>query len=168
MLLPMETELALFGLGANIGNPRRQLALAVERLRGLLTDVRASGVYHTRPVGYAEQPDFLNLVVTGRSREPPERLLAAALEIEQGLGRIRTFPNAPRTIDIDLLAVGERVIERTGLRLPHPRMHERAFVLVPLAEVAPSWRHPTLGQTAEEMLTALPHAEGVERLGPLT
>ena len=165
---PVQRELALFGLGANLGNPQRQLALAVERLRPLLTDVRVSDVYRTRPVGYAEQPDFLNLVIAGDTAEPPERLLAAALEIERELGRIRTFPNAPRTIDIDLLAAGERAVDRAGLHLPHPRLHERAFVLVPLAEVAPEWRHPVLGTTVAEMLAALPDAGGVERLGPLT
>lgn len=163
----MNSHLAFFGLGANIGDPLGQLGEAVARLRALLTDVRVSGVYRTRPVGYAEQPDFYNLVVAGRTAEAPGRLLAAALEIERGLGRVRTFANAPRTIDIDLLAVGEQVIEAEGLHLPHPRLHERPFVLVPLAEVAAGWRHPLFGTTPDEMLALLPDVSGVERVGEL-
>jgi 2-amino-4-hydroxy-6-hydroxymethyldihydropteridine diphosphokinase len=157
----------LFGLGSNLGRPRRQLAAAVEMLRSAVEGVRVSSVYRTTPVGFAEQPDFLNIVLAGSSSEPPERLLAEALRIEGELGRVRTFPNAPRTIDIDLLALSDIVIEKQGLVLPHPRLHQRPFVLVPLAEVAPEWRHPVLGLTAEEMLAALSEKGGVERIGEL-
>ena len=157
----------IFGLGSNLGRPRRQLATAVERLRSVVEGVRVSGVYRTRPVGFEEQPDFLNLVLVGSSAQPPERLLSEALRIERELGRVRTFPNAPRTIDIDLLAIGEIVLESEGLTLPHPRLHLRPFMLVPLAEVAPEWRHPILDLTAPEMLAALSEKGGVERIGEL-
>lgn len=157
----------ILGLGSNIGRPRRQLAAAVEMLRSVVQDARVSGVYRTEPVGFAEQPDFFNLVLVGRSSEPPRRLLAEALRIERELGRVRTFPNAPRTIDIDLLAVGDTILEDAGLILPHPRLPHRAFVLVPLAEVAPEWRHPVLHLTATEMLAGVTNAGRVERVGEL-
>lgn len=161
------TEQVLFGLGSNIGRPRRQLALAVAKLREVLNGVRVSGVYRTEPVGYAEQPDFYNLVLVGKSADPPRRLLSEALRIERELGRVRTFPNAPRTIDIDLLAAGDLVVDKARITLPHPRLQHRAFVLVPLAEVAPEWRHPLLHQTAAEMLSALTDPGRVERVGEL-
>jgi len=157
----------LLGLGANLGDPRRQLAEAVASLGARMEDVRVSSVYRTEPVGHRDQPDFLNLVVRGRTRLPPEALLREVLAIERWLGRERSFPNAPRTIDIDLLAYGDRVMETPELTLPHPRMARRGFVLHPLAEVAPEWIHPTLGQTARELLSAAPSLERVEWAGRL-
>jgi 2-amino-4-hydroxy-6-hydroxymethyldihydropteridine diphosphokinase len=139
----------------------------VADLGGLLGDLRLSSVYRTEPVGLREQPDFLNLVASGTTRLPPEHLLAAALEIEARQGRMRSVPNAPRTLDVDLLDVGGRVLDVPGLTLPHPRLAERAFVLVPLAEVEPEWRHPVLGAGAAELLSRLAAPGRVERLGAL-
>jgi 2-amino-4-hydroxy-6-hydroxymethyldihydropteridine diphosphokinase len=96
-----------------------------------------------------------------------EALLRAGLAVEAGQGRVRGVRNGPRTLDIDLLDYGGEILESDALVLPHPRLHERAFVLVPLAEVAPEWRHPVLGRTAEELLSGLTGTEGVERLSPL-
>src|SRR5690606_22413976 len=96
-----------------------------------------------------------------------ERLLAAALAIERELGRVRSFPNAPRSIDIDLLSWGGVAVDSPTLTLPHPRLHQRAFVLVPLAEVAPEWRHPLLNLTAVELLARLDDPERVEHAGNL-
>lgn len=158
----------LFALGSNIGRPRLQLASAVEQLRTVVEGVRLSGLYRTEPIGFTQQPDFYNIVVVGSSTQTPERLLGEALRIERELGRVRTFPNAPRTIDIDLLASGDTVVDSARLTLPHPRLHERPFVLAPLAEVFPDWRHPTLELTAAEMLERLPQRARVERVGELT
>jgi 2-amino-4-hydroxy-6-hydroxymethyldihydropteridine diphosphokinase len=160
-------EAVLLGLGANLGDPVRQLARAVERLREVVEVEAVSSVYRTEPVGHREQPDFHNLVVRGRTALAPHDLLARAQEIERELGRVRTFTNAPRSIDLDLLACGERVLDTPDLVLPHPRMHQRAFVLVPLAEVAPEWRHPVFKRTARELLQQAPTPARVERWGEL-
>ena len=163
---PCELELALFGLGGNLGDPLSQLAAATERLARELGGVRCSSVYRTAPVGFVDQPPFLNLVCAGWTALDPAELLLRAQGVERALGRERTFPNAPRTIDVDLLAVGDRVLDGPDLILPHPRMHDRAFVLVPLAEVAPGWRHPRLGRTAAELMGARQSLQGVEWFAP--
>lgn len=157
----------LLGLGANLGDPVAQLALAVELLRAHVRVERVSAVYRTQPVGHAEQPDFYNLVVAGRTALPPAELLAAAQGIEEGMGRVHSFRNAPRVIDVDLLAHGEQVMRTAALTLPHPRLHLRGFVLHPLAEIAPDWRHPVLERTARELLSSATALERVEPLGPL-
>lgn len=160
-------EEVLLGLGANLGEPAEQLARAVEMLAAHVDIDRVSSLYRSEPVGHAEQPDFHNLVVAGRTRLPPMELLGAAQEIEGALGRRRIFRNAPRTMDIDLLAYGDRVMRTLALILPHPRLHLRGFVLHPLAEVAPEWMHPVLGRTARELLSSATALERVERIGPL-
>lgn len=157
----------VLGLGANLGDPLRQLAAAVEAIRGFADDVRVSSVYRTEPVGYADQPDFHNLVVIGTTALPPAAVLRRILAIEGDLGRERTFRNAPRVIDIDLLAHGDSVVRTAELTLPHAEIATRGFVLHPLAEVAPEWVHPELGKTARELLSAAPKLERVERVGPL-
>jgi 2-amino-4-hydroxy-6-hydroxymethyldihydropteridine diphosphokinase len=157
----------LLGLGANLGDPRRQLAEAVARLRGLVEDVRVSSVYRTEPVGHRDQPDFYNGVVGGWTSLPPLELLRGMLAIERALGRERTFANAPRLIDIDLLAYGRVVMETPELTLPHPGIAHRGFVLHPLAEIAPDWVHPVLARTARELLSAAGPLERVEPAGRL-
>jgi 2-amino-4-hydroxy-6-hydroxymethyldihydropteridine diphosphokinase len=157
----------LLGLGANLGDPAAQLARAVELLRAHVDVRRVSSLYRSAAEGYAEQPDFLNLVVAGRTELDARALLAAAQGVERALGRERSFPNAPRTLDVDLLAHGDRVLASPGLVLPHPRLHLRGFVLHPLVEVAPDWRHPVLERTARELLASARSLGRVERLGPL-
>lgn len=157
----------LLGLGANLGDPVGQLARAVERMRAFVHVDRVSSVYRTEPVGYVDQPEFRNVVVAGRTALEPADLLAATRRVEDALGRRRSFPNAPRTIDIDLLAFGDRVMDTPALVLPHPRLHARGFVLYPLAEVAPEWVHPVLGRSARELLADAAGLEAVERMGPL-
>lgn len=148
--------LAYVGLGANIGEPRRQLLGALEELDRLPgTRLRArSSLYRSAPVGYAAQPDFLNAVAALDTELEPAALLDALQAIEAGHGRERSFRNAPRTLDLDLLLYGERIERTDRLTLPHPRMHERSFVLQPLAEIAPEAAVPGRG-TASELLASL-------------
>jgi 2-amino-4-hydroxy-6-hydroxymethyldihydropteridine diphosphokinase len=166
MQTPVATPV-LLGLGANLGDPVAQLSAAVRALGGAVQVTRVSSVWRTEPVGHAGQPDFYNLVVAGTTRLDPAGLLAAAHGVEAGLGRVRSFANAPRTIDVDPLDVGGMVMEGPRLVLPHPRMAGRAFVLLPLAEVAPRWRHPVLKRTARELLEAARGLERAERWGAL-
>lgn len=162
--MPQKVVLAL---GANIGDPIVQLQGAVEALGEVVEVQQISSLYRTAPEGVHDQPDFHNLVLTARSTLEPLRLLQEAMRIEAEIGRVRSYRNAPRPIDIDLIDVGGTILTSPTLTLPHPRMHLRAFVLVPLVEVAPDWRHPVLQRTAAELLALLPDNGGVERLGPL-
>jgi 2-amino-4-hydroxy-6-hydroxymethyldihydropteridine diphosphokinase len=153
---------AFVGLGANLGEPRSQLEQAFIELDAIphTRVVRTSSLYRTEPVGYAAQPPFVNAVAQLETALPAERLLAELQAIEARHGRNRSFPNAPRTLDLDLLLFGKAVIQTPALEVPHPRMHERAFVLVPLLEIAPQAGIPGLGPARRFLKTA----QGVEKL----
>ncbi len=157
--------LAYVGLGANLGGPRRQLEQALAELAGLPETrlLRRSSFYRTRPIGYAEQADFVNAVAQLETALAAEPLLAELHAIEVRHGRERSFANAPRTLDLDLLLHGNAVICTENLKLPHPRMHERAFVLAPLVEIAPDVAVPGRG-LARDLLAACT-AQRVERTG---
>lgn len=144
-----EGERVFIGLGANLGDARATLARAVEALGALpLTRVVAlSALYRSAPVD-AQGPDFVNAVAELRTGLTPPELLQALQAIEQAHGRQRPHRHAPRTLDLDLLLYGQRVVEVPGLTVPHPRLHERAFVLRPLADLAPGLGHPRLGPLA--------------------
>lgn len=147
--------LAYVGLGANLGEPRRQLQEALDEL-GRLPDTRISArssFYRSAPLGYTAQPDFLNAVAELQTGLAPETLLEGLQQVELRHGRQRSFPNAPRTLDLDLLLYGSESIASDRLTLPHPRMHERAFVLKPLVEIDPDIAIPGRG-TAQELLAA--------------
>ena len=153
---------AFVGLGANLGDPRRQVEQAFRDLQALPHTrlVKTSSLYRTAPVGYAAQPPFVNAVAELETSLAAERLLAELHAIEARYARKRSFPNAPRTLDLDLLLFGDRVISKHGLEVPHPRMHERAFVLVPLLEIAPQAEIPGRGAARAFLNTR----ENVERL----
>lgn len=133
-------RMVTYSLGSNLGDRLEYLQSAVDLLRMTpgLTVTGVSSVYETEPVGYLDQPDFLNIVVVAESTLASTVMLERAHAIEEGLDRVRTIRNGPRTIDIDLIAVGDRVINGDIITLPHPRAHERAFVLVPWLEVDPA------------------------------
>jgi 2-amino-4-hydroxy-6-hydroxymethyldihydropteridine diphosphokinase len=144
------------GLGSNLGDREATLRSAVRELEHAgIQILRLSSFYETEPQGYAAQPWFLNAVAEARTELFPRQLLHRAQAIERALGRKRSFPNAPRTIDIDILLFGNFIIHAPGLEVPHPRYRERRFVLAPLAELAPDLRDPVTKQTAREMLAAL-------------
>ena len=139
--------LAYVGLGANLGEPLQQLEEALTAMSGLpRTRIAArSSFYRSAPVGYEAQPDFVNAVAAVDTGLAPGELLEGLQGIERRHGRERSFPNAPRTLDLDILLYGDERIARPGLTVPHPRMHQRAFVLQPLVEIAPDTVVPGRG-----------------------
>lgn len=167
VLPPRRREAFVFlGLGSNLGDRLAHLQDAVELLHarpGIRIDA-VSGVYETDPVGGPEQEAFLNMAVRAATRSSPRRVLAACQGVEQALGRVRTVRWGPRTIDIDILLYEQRVISTRRLEVPHPRLVERPFALVPLAEVAPGWRLPD-GRSVAEVLAGLAPVEGVRQVG---
>lgn len=144
-------------LGSNIGNREANLRDAIARLEAPdLRVTRVSPAYETEPVDYRDQRWFLNLVVEAETTLFPMMLLARTGRIERELGRVRTVPKGPRTIDIDILLYGNAVVRTAALEIPHPRMGERRFVLAPLADLAPELRHPITHEPVRRMLEAAP------------
>jgi len=142
---------AYVGLGSNLQQPLHQLLKAFDALSALpRTQMLArSSLYRSAPVGKTDQPDFVNAVAALRTGLAPGELLQAVLQLEAQQGRVRSQPNAPRTLDLDLLLFDAQIIHQPGLDVPHPRMHERAFVLMPLAELDPKLIIPGRGAVAE-------------------
>jgi 2-amino-4-hydroxy-6-hydroxymethyldihydropteridine diphosphokinase len=154
-------ETAYIALGSNLpspaGTPAETLDAATARLSELGRVTACSRYHQTEPVGYAAQPPFLNAVAALETDLEPEALLERLLEIERSLGRDRShgIPNGPRTLDLDLLLYGQQVIATSHLQVPHPRMTERGFVLIPLVEIAPGLIHPLACKSMKELLKDL-------------
>ena len=142
-------------LGSNLGNKAAHLDWAVSRLRGFIGGLEVSSYIETAPVGVPDQPDFLNAAIVGHTDLPPRAVLEALLALEAERGRVREKAGEPRPLDLDLILYGNMVIDEPGLAVPHPRFRERAFVLGPLAEIAPSIVDPVSGRTVAELAEAL-------------
>jgi 2-amino-4-hydroxy-6-hydroxymethyldihydropteridine diphosphokinase len=156
------------GLGSNLGDRQAALEEALRRLEGLGFDTtRRSSTWQTEPVGGPPQGWFLNAVVAGETSLGPEELLQACLDTEREMGRVRAEKNGPRLIDVDILLFGEMRREGPGLVIPHPRLHERLFVLEPLHEIAPTLRHPVLGLTVGELRERCPDTSTVRLWTPV-
>jgi 2-amino-4-hydroxy-6-hydroxymethyldihydropteridine diphosphokinase len=149
--------IAYISLGSNVGDREAHLHGALAQLGTLGKLRQVSSFYDTAPVGLVEQPRFLNAVTELDTELPPERLMRVLLEVEIALGRDRkdSVPKGPRTIDLDLLLYDQQVLDTPELTLPHPAMHERAFVLGPLVEIAPNAFHPVFMRSARQLLDAL-------------
>ena len=160
-----EDGLVLIGLGANLpspyGEPPATLRAALDRLAAAgVKTLRRSRFWHSAPVPVSDDPWYVNAVAAVETDLPPERLLAVLHEIEAEFGRVRSIVNAPRLIDLDLLAYGREIRAEGAPLLPHPRMAERAFVLLPLADIAPAWRHPD-GRPLPELIAGLAEDQAV-------
>ncbi len=154
------------GLGSNIGDRAANLERALEYLAQPLRLVEQSTIYDTAPEGNEHQPRFLNMVCRVATLLEPLQLLALTQSIERKLGRHPGHPDSPRPLDIDILFYGEKVIKEKGLTVPHPRLHSRAFVLIPLSEIAPGLMHPSLKKSAAVLLKELGEIRGVVKWVP--
>jgi 2-amino-4-hydroxy-6-hydroxymethyldihydropteridine diphosphokinase len=156
-------EPIFLGLGTNLDDREANLRTAKGKLSSQVKIVKESPIYVTPPWGYEDQPDFLNQVIQVTTRLEPTQLLDYLKGIEDDMGRKATFRYGPRLIDLDILFYGQRVIREESLQIPHPRLHERAFVLVPLHDIAPDFVHPVLNESIYALLLKV-DVEGVRRL----
>jgi 2-amino-4-hydroxy-6-hydroxymethyldihydropteridine diphosphokinase len=157
---------AFIALGSNIDGPEQQIGKGLSEIGALPQTrfARVSSLYRSAPVGYRNQPDFINAVAAVETTLAPRALLDHLLAIERAHGRVREFPNAPRTLDLDIILYGVSALQEPGLAIPHPRMHDRAFVIVPLVEIAPDATVPGRGRASD--LLAGVDAASVARLAP--
>ena len=160
----MKLESAFIAIGSTLKAPEAQVRDAVEELAMLPRTrlARVSSLYRTAPVGFADQPDYVNAVAEIETALAPRALLDALLAIERRHGRVREFANAPRTLDLDIALYDDTTVDEAGLSIPHPRMHERAFVMVPLAEIAADRNVPGIGRVGD-IAASLPD-QGITRI----
>jgi 2-amino-4-hydroxy-6-hydroxymethyldihydropteridine diphosphokinase len=158
-----EAQIAYLSLGSNVGDRAGQLCDAIARLGAAGRVTAVSSFYETEPVEFTDQPWFLNCAAALETSLAPPQLMAALLRIEQEMGRRRMQKKGPRTIDIDILLYDDAIVDSLELKIPHPAMHERRFVLEPLAEIAAWARHPVLKRTVREMLADLPVGQAVRK-----
>lgn len=157
------THTVYLALGSNLGDRKANLRAARQSLPPLVKVTAASPIYRTPPWGYEQQPEFFNQVLAGQTEASPTTLLAYLKQIEAKVGRKPTFRYGPRLVDLDIIFYDDLVLNEPGLTIPHPRVAERAFVLVPLADLAPDMRHPITGLQVQEMLEAV-STDGIQRL----
>ena len=157
-------KLDYLSLGSNMGDPRTNLNTAIAGLRALGEVAAVSSFYETEPVELTAQPWFLNCAIKLDTEKMPKQLMSGILDLEKEMGRRRQQNKGPRIIDIDILLFGSSIIETKGLTVPHPAMHQRRFVLEPLAEIAPEVRHPVFKRTVRELRDALPPGQAVRRI----
>lgn len=155
------------GLGSNLGDRQANLAQAVELLGQRLDIEKVSSIYETEPVGYKDQPLFLNAVCRVQTDIGPLQLLSLVKGIEASMGRVPNFSDGPRPIDIDIILYGDMVMLDPELSIPHPRIAQRAFVLIPLLEIAPVLVHPFSGESVEQMVANVDGIDGVKKIGKL-
>jgi 2-amino-4-hydroxy-6-hydroxymethyldihydropteridine diphosphokinase len=158
----MKEHIVYLALGSNLGNRLENLKQAITALTPQMDVKSKSPVYETPPWGYEDQPKFLNQVIKAVTYLDPDRLLKHLKRLEVALGRKASFPNGPRSIDMDLLFYDDLVLNKPSLVIPHPRLHERAFVLLPLMDIAPDLVHPVTGKTVREMAEQS-NMEGIEK-----
>jgi 2-amino-4-hydroxy-6-hydroxymethyldihydropteridine diphosphokinase len=163
---PTMLTLVYLSLGSNVGDREAQLRDALARLGAAGRVAEVSSFYETEPVEFTEQPWFLNCVVALETIKTARQLMAAILRIEQDMGRRRLENKGPRAIDIDILLMGDTIVDSKQVTIPHPAMHQRRFVLEPLAEIAPDQLHPVLHKTMRELRDALPRGQAVKKLKP--
>jgi 2-amino-4-hydroxy-6-hydroxymethyldihydropteridine diphosphokinase len=158
----MEEHIVYLALGSNLGDRHTNLKQAIAALTPQMEVKAKSQVYETPPWGVEDQPKFLNQVVKAKTYLEPEQLLKHLKRLEIALGRKESVPNGPRLIDIDILFYDDLVLNTPGLTIPHPRLHERGFVLLPLMDIAPDLVHPVSQQSVREMAT-VSNVEGIEK-----
>lgn len=154
-------------MGSNLGDREGNLRSGVESLRSICEVRAVSPLWATAPVGVTDQPDFLNIAVAADTDLQPRALLDEVKRIEHDVGRRPTFRWGPRVLDIDILLYGNEIVTEPDLSIPHPRLEERAFVLAPLADIAPDAAHPTLQKAVKDLLAGVLGRDSVRRIGPL-
>jgi 2-amino-4-hydroxy-6-hydroxymethyldihydropteridine diphosphokinase len=160
----VKQHLIYLALGSNLGKRRKNLKTALQALPPQAQVSAISQVYETAPAYVLDQPTFLNMAAAGQTSLSPEELLAHLQQIERQMGRQRIQRHGPRLIDLDILFYDDLVLDTPTLTIPHPRLHERGFVLRPLADLAPELVHPVLNQSVQALLDALPGDDGVLRV----
>ena len=157
-------NLVYLSLGSNIGDRESQLRRAQAQLGAAGRVLKVSSFYETEPVEFTQQPWFVNCALALETTRTPQQLLSEILTIEREMGRRREQNKGPRSIDIDILLFADQIIDSKNLTIPHPAMHQRRFVLEPLAEIAPETEHPVLHKTIRELLDALPPGQPLRRI----